>query len=90
MKITGNIWAKKIKEEHPGAIKGQLSGTVEYNEKRGRLKISISHRDFLELVKESEGELGQQFYEEIDSCEYPDLWEHLDEDDFDLEVDDNA
>ena len=86
MKITGNIWAKKIKEEHPGSIKGQFSEMITYHEKRGKLKITLTKDEFLMILLDADNEHTQQFREAVEDCDYPNLTPSFDDGDFEVEV----
>ena len=86
MKITGNIWAKKIKEEHPGSIKGQFSEMITYHEKRGKLKVTLTTDEFLMILLNADNDYTQQFREAVESCDYPNLTPSFDAGDFEVEV----
>lgn len=86
MKITGNIWAKKIKEEHPGSIKGQFTGSITYLEKRGKLKVTLTTDEFLMILLDADNDFTQQFRESVENCDYPELTPSFDAGDFEVEV----
>ena len=73
MKITGNIWAKEINEEHPGSIKGQFTGRITYHEKRGKLKVSLTKEELLSLLLEDDSDIPQRFQEAVRDCDYDGL-----------------
>jgi len=87
MKITGNIWAKKITEEHPGSIKGQFSEMVTYHEKRGKLKVTLTTEELLNLLLEPDSEVAQRFQEEVKDCDYDNLINEIEPSDIEVEID---
>ena len=86
MKITGNIWAKKIKEEHPGSIKGQFTGSITYLEKRGKLKVTLTTEELLNLLLEPDSEVAQRFQEEVRDCDYDNLINEIEPSDIEVTI----
>lgn len=86
MKITGNIWAKKIKEEHPGSIKGQFIGSIIYFEKRGKLKVTLTTEELLNLLLEPDSEVAQRFQEEVRDCDYDNLINEIEPSDIEVTI----
>lgn len=86
MKITGNIWAKKITEEHPGSIKGQFTGSITYLEKRGKLKVTLTTEELLNLLLEPDSEVAQRFQEEVRDCDYDNLINEIEPSDIEVTI----
>ena len=86
MKITGNIWAKKIKEEHPGSIKGQFSEMVTYHEKRGKLKVTLTASEFFVILLDADNGYTKLLQEAAEECDYPDLLGNLEPSDIEVEI----
>lgn len=86
MLITGEIWAKEIKEVHPGSITGQDSETVTYYEKKGSLKVQIRKSELLHLLINSDTYISYEFKEALSQCEYPNLITEIDETDIQWEL----
>ena len=86
MNITGNIWAKKITEEHPGSIKGQFSEMITYNEKRGKIKVQIKKSEMLFLLTATDTPQADGFCDAVNECDYPNLLDEIDYNDIEVEV----
>lgn len=86
MKVTGDIWAKEIREEHPGSIKGQFSQMTTCLEKRGKLKVQIKKSELLYILTHGDSHLSDTFIEAVRDCEYPNLIDELDYSDIEVEV----